>query len=215
MIDTWPLEQNRKFESEYFTQEEIEAKCQENSWLRNRDAEDGDFTEYPTYDYTYSCYECKTLNELKRALLYRNWAIRQCFTYKNLAFVNQINAGDEWWAIQKTRKGELIAFDSITMVAVINETKKQFIMTYRNPDPEERYTLSTEVDRHALELTKAFQAAFGETGRFVTGDYGDDEFNIYFEYIDHSYFRNYINECLEASKLGWYGYREVDGVRVE
>ncbi len=46
----WPLEQNRKFESEFFTEEELTAKQQENDWLRNRDVEDGVYTEYPTHD---------------------------------------------------------------------------------------------------------------------------------------------------------------------
>jgi hypothetical protein len=151
----WPIESGRKFESKWFTQQEIEAKCQENHWLRNRDAEDGIFTEYPTYDYGYSCYECKTLDELKRAFLYGNWSIRQCFTYKDLAFINQINAGDEWWALKKQKDGVLQEFDSITMIAVINS---------KPPDQS---------------------------------------------------FEDYINELVEATVLRWWGYREVDGVRVK
>lgn len=215
MYDPWPLESGRKFESEYFTQQEIEAKCQENDWLRNRDAEDGVFTEYPTYDYSYSCYECKSLIELKNAFLHGNWAIRQCFTYKDLAFINQVNAGDEWWALKKQADGTLQEFDSITMIAVINSTEKRFIQRYRSAT--DTYTFSTEVQREAERLNKILHSTFGESvGRFITGSrYEDDSFTIYFEYVDHSYFRNYIQELLEATVLKWWGYREIDGVEVK
>lgn len=216
--DPWPLERRRKFESKYFTEEELWAKCQENGWLKTGgyEFELGNGMIGPwgdKHDYVFSAYECYSLLELKNAFLYGNWSIRACFTYKDLAFINQVNAGDEWWALKKQKDGTLQEFDSITMCAVINHTEKRFITTYHSG---ERFTFSTEVQREAERLTEIFQASFGEIGRFITGSrYEEREFDIFFEYIDHSYFRNYINELLEATVLRWWGYREIDGVRVE
>jgi len=210
----WPLDSNRKFESKYWTEKEIEAECQENDWLKNRDAEDGIYTDYPTYDYTYSCYECYTIPELMRCFLYGNWSIRQCFTYKDLAFINQVNAGDEWWALKKQKDGTIVAFDSITMVAVINDEKTRFITAYRSPS-DKQYTWSWEVEEEVKRLNETLHQTFGENvGRFITGKFirGSDEFDIHYEYIDRSGFKDYINEMVEATVLRWYGYREVDGV---
>lgn len=219
----WPLESGRQFNSEYFTEEELWAKCQENDWLKTGGIEFDDSVGFigsaGETDYVFSAYECYSLLELKRAFLRGNWAIRQCFTYKNLAFINQINGGDEWWAIHKDKDGTLTAFDSITMGTygrhgVINHEASRHIV-YRELHTTE-YVYRGDVEREAEELTKTFQETFGRIGRFYvpygTPDYG---YEIRFEYTDHNYWRNYMAELLAASKLGWWGYREVDGVRVE
>ena len=127
--DDWPLEPDRKFDSEFFTEEELTAKQQENSWLRRGGPEQEPDTPgfwYPTYDYSYTYYECISLEELKRCFLYGNWAIRQAFTYKNLAFINQVNAGDEWWTLKKFEDGRLLAFESVTFCAVIAKAPGYF-----------------------------------------------------------------------------------------
>lgn len=128
MENDWPLEHDREFASG-FTKEELTAKQQENAWLRlgGPDKEpDAPGFWYPSYDYSYSYYVCETLDELKRAFLYGNWAIRQAFIYKNLAFVNQVNAGDEWWTLKKFEDGEIIAFESCSMVPIINHGEGHF-----------------------------------------------------------------------------------------
>ena len=209
--DPWPLESGRKFESEHFTEEELWAKCQENGWLKTGGEmfEDNPWAEE---DYTFSAYECQSLMELRNAFLYGNWSIRQCFVYKDLAFINQINAGDEWLALKKQADGKLQEFDSITMVAVINNTKEQFIKRIDGDFP-----YRTQAKDEAERLTKILQETFGEkAGRFYV-PYNKDHwrYDLYFEYIDHDYFRNYINEMVEATVLRWYGYREIDGVRQE
>jgi len=110
----WPCEEGRVFDSPYFTEAELEAKCQENAWLKNRDAEQGIYAEYPTYDYSYTAYVCESMDELKHCFRFGNWSIRQGFIYKNLAFINQVNAGDEWWTLKKFDDGRLLAFESVT-----------------------------------------------------------------------------------------------------
>ncbi|GAH95207.1 unnamed protein product, partial [marine sediment metagenome] len=125
-MDTeWPLDPDRKFESPHFILEALKQKQQENAWLREG-GPDREDDWYPSYDYSYTAYECLTVDELRRAFLYGNWAIRQCFTYKNLAFINQVNAGDEWWALKKFEDGVLLAFESITMIAVIYHAQDYF-----------------------------------------------------------------------------------------
>lgn len=77
-------------------------------------------------DYEYCFTACTTIEELKAYFLRGNWAIRQGFTYESLAFINQVNGGDEWWTVKKFPDGELIAFESITMCAVIEKGADYF-----------------------------------------------------------------------------------------
>ncbi len=116
---SWPLESGRVFESPFFTAEELTRKCQDNLWLREGGPEKDPYY-YPSDDYSYSAYRCETVEELKNAFLYGNWAIRQGFIYESLAFINQINAGDEWLALKKFDGGEILAFESCSMIPIIN-----------------------------------------------------------------------------------------------
>lgn len=165
----WPLDSNRKFESEHFTIEELTKKQQENDWLRNRDEEDGIYVDYPTNDYSYWAYECMTIDELRRAFLYGNWPIRGCFTYKNLAFINQINAGDEWWTLKKFGDGRLLVFESITMIRTINHETKTWFKDYNTSvfEDGERYRVISRraAEEHAEALTKRFHAVTGTSSR--------------------------------------------------
>ena len=210
--DDWPLEPDRKFDSEFFTEKELTKKQQENSWLRNRDVEDGVYTEYPTQDYSYSYYECKTVDELTKAFLHGNWAIRQCFTYKNLAFINQINAGDEWWALKKFEDGRLLYFDSITMIRTINSERRVWTEDYNTSkfdEDGERYSFRMirpkVAEEYALMLTKQLREGEvldkSKTGRYVVGEAKDPkkDFGIYFIDIMQEYFEDYIKQLLKAT----------------
>ena len=101
-----------------FSQKELEQKCQDNAWLKRGGVifEDDPCAEN---DYTYCFTECKTIEELKEYFLRGNWAIRQGFIYNSLAFINQVNGGDEWWTVKKFPDGKLIAFESITAIRII------------------------------------------------------------------------------------------------
>ena len=57
---------------------------------------------------------------MKKCLLNSN-AIRSGCILDNLAFVNQINGGDEWWTVKKFADGDLIAFESITAEPIIKD----------------------------------------------------------------------------------------------
>jgi len=206
--DDWPLEPGRKFESEFFTEEELTAKQQENDWLRNRDAEDGIYTEYPTYDYSYTYYECRTVEELKAAFLYGNWSIRQCFTYKNLAFVNQINAGDEWWTLKKFEDGRLLDFESITMIRTINHEMGKWVDDFNTSEFEDgehfRMVRPWVAKEHAEALTAKFHKDnpdfVNKKARYEVGPPKDEkkDVGIYFVDVPTDYFPDYIEQLLKA-----------------
>ncbi|WP_241670115.1 hypothetical protein [Bacillus cereus] len=59
-----------------------------------------------------------------------NWSIRQGFALQNLLFVNQINAGDEWWTIRKKKDGNLIAFESISFQSMIERMGEGPVAVY-------------------------------------------------------------------------------------
>ncbi len=220
MEDNWPLEQGRKFESKFFTVEELTAKQQENSWLRNRDAEDGVFTDYPTNDYKYdACYECLSIEELKKAILQGNWAIRQCFTYLRLAFINQINAGCEWWALKKFEDGRLLGFDSMSMTRIINHERKTWTEDYNTTEYEDgsrfRVISPWVAKEYVRELTSQLQAGeilrssvyfVNATGKYIVGPSKDPkmDFGIYFVDIAQDYFPEWIAQLLKAT------YEECD-----
>ena len=107
----FPLEKGRQFKSEYFTEKGLIALCENNTWLKTRDHIDGIYTEYPVYDYCFSFYVCNSIKELKECFRYGNWSIRQGFIYKDLAFINQVNAGDEWLTV-KSDGEKLYSFES-------------------------------------------------------------------------------------------------------
>ncbi len=206
-MSDWPLDNTRHFDSEFFTEEELTAKQQENSWLRDRGKEDGIYTQYPTSDYSYTYYECKTIDELKAAFLYGNWAIRQCFTYKNLAFINQINAGDEWWTLKKF-DGRLLYFDSITMIRTINHETKTWTEDFNTSKYEDgshfRVIRPYVAKEYAEGLTKETREAnpdHYEKVRYEAGPSKDrkKDFGIYFVDVAADYFSEYIAQLLKAT----------------
>jgi len=207
-VDKWPLEQGRVFASEFFTVEELTEKQQENDWLREGGPDD-EVDYYPTYDYRYGAYECLTIDELKAAFLYGNWAIRQCFTYKNLAFINQINAGDEWLTLKKFEDGRLLDFESITMIRTINHEVRSWVEDFDTSEYEDdervRVVSRRVAEEHAEALTMKFHSTYPSYGnkkaRYEV-DAPENEkkdFGIYFVDVAGDYFPEYIGQLLTAT----------------
>ena len=97
--------------------------AQQNPWIRQRgsgDANDICAFEPPLTQQDF--YECLSIEELYDLLTQGNWILGQPFYFRNLCFVNQINAGDEWLVI---RDG--IAFESLTAGAMEYEEFKDWI----------------------------------------------------------------------------------------
>ena len=48
------------------------------------------------------------MEELRGFFTHGNWALRQGIVYEDLAFVQQVDGGDEWWTLKRTaRMGRL------------------------------------------------------------------------------------------------------------
>ena len=79
--------------------EVLVEKCQENGWLKvgGFDWQDDPFLE----EYPYEFSRTNSVDRLREALGSGNWAIRQGFCYRDLAFIQQVNGGDEWWTLKR------------------------------------------------------------------------------------------------------------------
>jgi|GEM_PF-594272 len=80
-------------------QASLVEKCQENGWLRigGYDWQDDPFLEEYPYDFAV----VEDVEELREKFVGGNWAIRQGFVYDDLAFIQQVNGGDEWWTLKR------------------------------------------------------------------------------------------------------------------
>lgn len=94
------LEHMREIEVDESTKSSIIAKCQENEWVRKGGYawQDDPYLE----DYPYGVLATESLEDLREYFHHGNWAIRQCVIYKELAFVQQDDGGDEWWTLRRT-----------------------------------------------------------------------------------------------------------------
>lgn len=93
------------------------AKCQKNAWLRYGGIP---FEDDPCLeaDSPYSFWQTADIAALEAYFAYGNWAIRNGIVYHDLAFINQVNGGDEWWTLKRFN-GEWRAFESITFGGII------------------------------------------------------------------------------------------------
>ena len=84
-------------------------KCQENGWLRKNGfawQDDPYLEEYP-----YRFYKTQDIESLRNVFVHGNRAIREGFIYKDLAFIQQVDGGDEWWTCKRF-DNEWVAFES-------------------------------------------------------------------------------------------------------
>ena len=97
---------------------ELVAKCQENAWLKRFgcDFTDGLLTEFSEdYEYSFVRVDDPALLEVFFGC---GWAIRTGVLYHDLAFINQVNGGDEWWTLKRF-DGTWVSFESITFGSFI------------------------------------------------------------------------------------------------
>jgi hypothetical protein len=89
--------------------QQLEDMCQQNGWLKRGgyDWQDDPYLE----EYPYSFARVETIDDLRECVGGGNWSIRTGFVYDDLAFIQQVNGGDEWWTLKKTDDGWL-SFES-------------------------------------------------------------------------------------------------------
>lgn len=129
--------------SKQFNEKELEIiqACQSNAWL-------SDWREYPDYDYDYSFKEYESPEELKDFFEHGNWGIRTGAIFGDLAFVQQVNGGDEWLTMKK-EDGQYKTFESVSFDAILqregeqgfyeclNQLQTQTIDQYWGREPEQ------------------------------------------------------------------------------
>jgi hypothetical protein len=81
------------------TRRSLYLKCQENGWLMAGGYSWQDDPWLEEYPYEFS--EVANIDGLREAFRQGNWSIRQGFLYDDLAFVNQVDGGDEWWTLKR------------------------------------------------------------------------------------------------------------------
>lgn len=100
-------------------QESLEAICQTNGWLKRGgfDWQDDPYME----EYPYEFDRCFSMDDLSEFFQHGNWAIRQGVVYGDLAFIQQVNAGDEWWTLKQDADGSWIPFESISFARIAQD----------------------------------------------------------------------------------------------
>lgn len=95
----------------------LERMCQANIWFKRGGAM---FVDDPIseLDYNYHFCEATTFTQLETFFKHGNWAIRQGIVFGDLAFVNQVNGGDEWWTLKRF-DDDWYQFESITFLPII------------------------------------------------------------------------------------------------
>lgn len=81
--------------------------CLENAWLSDED--------FDLSDYHFDFIKCHRKLDLMNYMSQGNWALRQGFVYNDIAFVQQVNGGDEYLTLIKKNDEKWIAFDSVSV----------------------------------------------------------------------------------------------------
>lgn len=122
------------------TQEEHDSlvqKCQENGWLKlgGFDWQDDPWLEEYPYDFS----RASTINDLADFFSSGNWAIRQGVLFGDLAFIQQVNGGDEWWTLKRCPDGSWLDFESYNMSRILPDMSRftQAIASMQLATPDE------------------------------------------------------------------------------
>ena len=94
-------------------QESLEEICQKNGWLKRGGYAWQDDPWLEEYPYEFS--RVPTLQDLADFFSSGNWAVRQGVLFGDLAFIQQVNGGDEWWTLKRCPDGSWLGFESYTM----------------------------------------------------------------------------------------------------
>lgn len=135
--------------------ESLVNKCQENGWLKRGgyDWQDDPYME----EYPYSFVRTESLDDLRQFFSHGNWAIRQGILYHDLAFVQQVNGGDEWWTLKQTEDGWL-AFESWSFELISDEPDRfsRAIASMEMATPEQCMRLDYMMESNDLSWTSGY-----------------------------------------------------------
>ena len=105
------------------TAKQLEDKCQENGWLMRGgyDWQDDPYLE----EYPYEFCTASDMESLTSFFEHGNWAIRQGVVFDDLAFIQQVNGGDEWWTLKRDGDG-WVDFESVSCGHIIAHSRSDF-----------------------------------------------------------------------------------------
>lgn len=100
-------------------------KCQENGWIKvgGYDWQDDPWLE----EYPFEFSRANTIQDLSEFFAHGNWAIRQGALFGDLAFVQQVNGGDEWWTLKRLPGEGWLAFESVSFAHILKESHSEFV----------------------------------------------------------------------------------------
>lgn len=142
------------------TAEELERKCQENGWLKRGGYawQDDPYLE----DYPYAFVTAPDMNSLAAYFESGVWAIRQGVVYGDLAFVQQVNGGDEWWTLKRD-DGTWKDFEFVSCSHMVTRSRADFdrlVASMRTAMPVEcarlEYLCPPELADRLAELSRKF-----------------------------------------------------------
>lgn len=135
------------------TQEEHDSlveKCQKNGWLKRGgfDWQDDPWLEEYPYDFS----RAPSIKDLADFFSNGNWAIRQGVLFGDLAFIQQVNGGDEWWTLKRCPDGSWLDFESYTMNYILPDMSRftQAIASMQLATPDECKHLEYSVPKTSL-----------------------------------------------------------------
>lgn len=111
-ILTYEHSRNYMQEIEVKEKEDLIAICQKNGLLKHDGYEfqDGSLSEE---EYGYNFLRCERRLDLMNYLENVSWSIRDGFLFEDMAFIQQVNGGDEYWTLID-HNGEWIDYESAT-----------------------------------------------------------------------------------------------------
>ena len=131
-------------------------KCQENGWLMRGgfDWQDDPYME----EYPYSFVRTESMADLREFFTHGNWAIRQGILYHDLAFIQQVNGGDEWWTLKRDADGNWVNFESWTF-------------EYRAEDPAKFSNAIVSMEMASIEQCRSYHYMLPENNLTWNSEY--------------------------------------------
>ena len=103
-------------------------------------------------EYPYDFSRASTIKDLADFFSNGNWAIRQGVLFGDLAFIQQVNGGDEWWTLKRCPDGSWLAFESYTMSYILPDMSRftRAIASMQLATPEECKRLEYSLPKTSL-----------------------------------------------------------------
>lgn len=131
---------------------QLEKKCQENVWIKDHGAA---FFYDPILelDSPFSFSQIDEIDTLKEYFSYGNWSIRCGVVYKDLAFIQQVGGGDDWWTLKRDGDG-FVAIEDISFLPVIKAGNFESLIDRLETDSVEQHNQTNINDPSAGPILK-------------------------------------------------------------